>query len=579
MTKSFQRALHSNRSVERATQNGVVARICAPSLVAAQIERHGLCWHAVPRAASAAMLPLICTITLICAAHDTAQAQSIRSLELEEAKPAFQVEPVVQRLTGRRGQQLPFEFELTSLVRSTNVEVRAVAMMQEESGAILPDDQSPPPTAIRLLSPPRMTLAEDASETIRGTIQIPPTNSPFHLFGILVTDFGTKLPDANRQPTTDGAELKVEFVTRYLLRIEIDVDGVRPTDISKLVLESAELRDLQGYPQLSLLVTNPTEAPFEFEIECELHSPVAPADQRSFQLGMPVRAALAPPEKYVARILPGAKIRMQEIVPFALFPGPYKLETKLVAQRRKWHAVEFDLNAAERGYPGQEAMVRQLGPGLSAAPVQMELSLQSGGARFVSTTLANNSAEPVTFTLEPRDLAGHPADWFTVRPASIELQPGSSRKVLVSASSGRTLDGDLYGQLIVNAQSESGTIQQTTPLDVLLVSRQTGEPKLEVGSLAWGDVDGSAAVILPVTNSGNRHAQLEARMSLINNETGRKFDFAAGHGKWLLPAASRDLIFPVTQRLPPGGYELKIQMRAAVDAPVMQLKTAVEIGE
>lgn len=522
---------------------------------------------------------LAATIALGLFGRSAAAQPAIRELREAEVKPAFSVEPVVQRLEGRRGQLLPFQFDLTSLSRTTTIEIRPVAMAQDLSGAIRPDTDSPPPTEITLTSPTRLELTEDTKTQIIGNIRIPSTNSPFHTFGILVTDYGRKLDANSPEAPASESRMLIEFVTRYLLRIDIDVTGVRPTDAGKLILEAGELREFDGYPQARIDVVNPTESPQEFEIECRLLSPLDANPSKSFPLGMPVRNAMPAPERHQARILPGARVRMQEFIPVTVFPGPYELEATLVSSRRKWNTVRFPVLVEDGSFPAQSALVAQVAPGVSASPAQIELSTLGGGARFLAVTINNTSAEPADFTLAARDLNGQPVDWFAVRPETFSLQPGGSRKVLVTLGSNRPTDADRQGALAVESRTASGASSGTADLTTALLVTPPPQPNVQLGDLAW-HVDGNLpAIIVPVTNAGSRHVALAGRMTLTEIETGMRHEFTGGYGRWLLPGASDAVKFRMTQKVPSGRYELKILIKTGEEHPTLELKTLVELSE
>ncbi|MCA9053989.1 MAG: hypothetical protein KDA75_09140 [Planctomycetaceae bacterium] len=526
-------------------------------------------------------LSTLAVALLLTAAHPaTAQPIGFRELRAEQVKPAFSVEPVVQRLEARRGQLLPFRFDLTSLARTTTIDIRPVQMTQDLTGAVHPDVDNPPPGELTLTSPSRLVLDEDTQTQIEGTIRVPTTNSPFHTFGILVTDYGRRIDTTSPQPqAAEEPQMSIEFITRYLLRIDIDVQGVRPENAGKLILEAGELREEQGYPQSRIVIVNPTESPLEFQVECRLLSTSDPSLSDTFNLGMPVRCELPPPERHLARILPGARIRMEGFVPQTIFPGPYELEATIVAGRRKWKTARFPVLAEDGAFPAQSALVAQIASGVSAAPAQIELSTLRGGSRFVAVTVNNATAEPADFRLSTVTLDDQLANWFAVRPDNFRLQAGGSRKVLVTLGNNRPTDADQYGALVVESQSPAGTANGTAQLLTVLSVVDPPPPNLQLGDLSW-QVDGNLpAIVVPVTNAGTRFVPLQGRMQLTDIDNGSRFEFTGGYGRWLLPGVTDSIRFRIAQKIPSGKYELKILINQGEDQPTLELKTLVELSE
>jgi len=520
----------------------------------------------------------VCLLVALSAAPARGQTTGIRELRADQVKPAFSVEPVVQRLSARRGQLVPFKFRLTSLARQTTIDIRPVAMRQELSGSIQPDADNPPPKEVTLTSATRLELLEDADTAIEGTIRVPTTNSPFHTFGILVTDFGRKLDGA--QPRDAAAsQVAIEFVTRYLLRIDLDIDGVRPTDAGKLLLEAGELIEADGRPLARVTVVNPTESPLEFELACRLLSPGDGSAGRGFPLHMPIRGNLDPPDRYVARILPGARIRLEEFVPGTVFPGAQELEATISAAKRQWQTLRFPVVVDPTAFPAQAALVAQLAPGVSVAPAQIELSTRRGGARFLPVTVTNSSTEQVDVTLAALGPDGSATQMFSVRPETFSLAPGGSRKVLATLGSDRSAAVDLYGTLLVQSRSASGAASGETRLTAALTVGDSAKPELKLGDLGWR-TDGSVpAIILPVTNIGSRHAALEGKLALTEIDSGVRHEFSAGFGRWLLPGATEPLAFRISRKVPSGRYELKLHVRAGEGLPTLELKTLIEFAD
>ncbi|MEZ6067298.1 MAG: hypothetical protein R3B90_16700 [Planctomycetaceae bacterium] len=502
-----------------------------------------------------------------------------RELRVDEVKPAFSVEPVVQRLRARRGQLLTFDFELTSLARTTTIEIRPVAMSQELTGAIGPDLDSPPPAELQITSPSRIELVQDAQLKIEGTLRVPTAESPFHTYGILVTDYGRDLKTTEAAPPPDASRATLQFVTRYLLRIDVEVDGVRPASVGKMELESAELIETLGYPQVRVNVVNVTQSPLEFGLECRLLSETDASLSKAFSLNMPVRSNFEPPDRYLARILPGARIHMEGFVPVALYPGPYELEVTILADRRRWKTVRFPVFVGDNAFPGLATQVASIAQGISASPAQIELSTLRGGNRYQAVTLTNNSANPVEFALNTTDINADTSASLSVRPESLTLQPGGSRKVLVTLGRERPEAANEYGRLTIKARSASGADLGATQLATAVVTLEPSEPNVELGALAW-KVDGDLpAIVVPVTNHGDRHIPIDGLLTLTDIDSGNRYEFSGGYGEWLLPGASDELAFRINRPIPSARYELKIIVRQGEGQPTQELKSLIELAD
>ncbi|MEM6364522.1 MAG: hypothetical protein AAF745_08850, partial [Planctomycetota bacterium] len=105
-------------------------------------------------------------------------------------EPSFRIEPVVQRYRGRRGERIPFKFELQSTGKAMQINIRAVALRQEETGIILHDHVSAPASGVEFTSPTEFDLAAGGKFEITGDVTVPLVKSNIMSFGILVRDEG-----------------------------------------------------------------------------------------------------------------------------------------------------------------------------------------------------------------------------------------------------------------------------------------------------------------------------------------------------------------------------------------------------
>ena len=142
----------------------------------------------------------------------------------QRVKPAFIINPLVHRLTARRGQLLNYEFDIEANARPTRLEIYPVAMLQQEHGVIMPDPAAVPPGVVQLLTPSTVSLQVGESHKIRCQMRIPPVNAPFLSYGVLVKE----LPPDETKNGGDATKpnVGIRFLTQYLLRTDIHVLGV-----------------------------------------------------------------------------------------------------------------------------------------------------------------------------------------------------------------------------------------------------------------------------------------------------------------------------------------------------------------
>jgi len=301
----------------------------------------------------------------------------------QNVEPAFRVTPIVHHFESRRGKVIPFEFAIESINRPTTIHVRAIALTQDVNGAMIPKADTPAPDSISLLSPAEMNLADIEQKLLRGRVKVPFTDSKFHSFGILVTDLG-RIVGTAPVLTQDKEERRVgiRFVTRYVLRVDLTVQGVRGDDITKLELESSELFEEEGKTKARVWVHNPTDSPFEFEMRARLANSAVGSRQRQFNLCMPVRESVEPPERFTIRILPDSRLRLQEFLPEAVFPGDYEMQVALISNNRTRMKKSFPLSITKGDFPAQDATIVQVVRDITVTPSQLELSLRKRGNRF-----------------------------------------------------------------------------------------------------------------------------------------------------------------------------------------------------
>ncbi len=529
-----------------------------------------------PRRIALSTLLLAAIVTTPCLAQTGGFQQK---LELHpEVKPTFQVTPMTQHIEAARGKLVQFEFAIESIDRITTVNVQPVALRQDPNGTILPDTDSLPPDNVELLSAAQMVLADNDSKAIRGQVRVPSTKASFHSFGILVTDLGRIV---DRAPINAGDQaarrVGIRFVTRYLLRVDITVTGARGEDVSQVVIESAELLEEGGYAKARVWISNPTDSPLEFQTRCRMLRDGSRIGKSTFNVVMPNRATMEPPDRFDIRILPGARLRLEELVPEAIFPGDHQLEVDLVSNRRSRKKGVFPLTIEAGDFPAQDATVVQAARDVTIAPAQVELSLRRGGKRIVPLEIQNLSQQDVQIEITPTDGAEQLAELLVLRPTEATIRAGSQRKILVMMNSSQDFEQNQYVGLNVEVKSANGESVGSFAVPVALLARTEEKSDLHVEPIQWDGESTPPAFVVPVSNTGEMHLPLHAKLSMVD-AFGRIVEMQAGFGKWLLPGAASELRFRTRFAPPPGEYRCRLIIDRGPDEDKLELESTLNFG-
>lgn len=498
--------------------------------------------------------------------------QSVRITRM--VSPTFKVSPLVHRFEGRRGELIPFSFNVESLGRAARVRVRAVALTQEPSGIILPRDGVLPRDVIALDSPESFELAVGESLTINGRLRVPLADSSFFSCGLLVTDLG--MGDPNEATAAAGEQrVQVRFMTQYLCRCDIRIPGGRLADVPSVELRPIRIVQHRGWPMLQVLAHNPTENAMEFELRCRFGSEANVKRAQSFSLMMPVRSSLDTKERYQARILPGATVRLESVVPRSVFNGDYVLQTELIANRRTLRKTATPINVRDADFPAQHVRIAELPSGVAVEPVQVELSAAENGSRMQAIRFSNRSSEDVTVRLRMTDDSGQVIDRIAVRPGRIEIPANGNRRVSVSAHPSVYRGGTQYCR--VEAIVEGHSTRVASPVTVAVVGRESGEADVTPGQMRIDSTPAGLEVVVPLTNSGTVHLPLSGQI-VVMAENGARRELLAGFGRWLLPGDQTELRFRLPSDLEPGQpYQLTTDIEFGTRLAAIQRTDPIEL--
>ena len=491
--------------------------------------------------------------------------------------PAFHVTPMSHKLEASRGKTIPISFEIESVDRATVIQVRTVSLRQEPDGTIMPDTDAPAPDDLRLLSASQINLGESDKTTIQCQVRVPSTKANFHSFGLLVTDLG-RLVDQQPVVAGDNAARRVgiRFVTRYLLRVDVTVKGARGEDAAKIEIESCELLEENGFAKARAWIINPTESPLEFQVRGTLLRNGNAVGKNDFSLIMPNRATVDSEDRYDVRILPGARIRLEEMLPEAVFPGEHEMEIQLLTNRRTRKRERYPLTIQAGDFPAQDATVIQAARDVTVTPGQIELSTRRGGDRRATVEIQNHSPHEMQVQVLPNNDETF-IDGLVVRPTELTVRPGAKRKFLLSLDVRDSDDVNRYTHLKVSVKADGQGEVGTFEIPVALLARTEQLPDLQVESIQWDSTSDPPAFILPVRNNGQMHLPLDARLKMVD-AFGRIVEMQAGYGRWLLPGKATDLRFRTQFAPPPGKYLYQLKIEGNKEVPPLEVEGEINFN-
>ena len=487
-------------------------------------------------------------------------------------RAAFIIEPLVHKVTARRGQLLKFQFRIAANAKRSRLQISPVAMIQQESGSILPDRDSIAPDVLRIVSAKEVDLALAESHTIECEMRVPPVNSPFLSFGVLVRELPTDL-----KPGTDPnkPQIGIRFLTQYLLRVDLEILGVTGDSVSNIAIQNGQMIEEGGNAVIRAFIENPTDTSMTFQMRSELVSVDTGKRYRSF-LGMPTRAGLEPPRRYESRILGNTRLRMEGRLQDSVFPGSYELHMEIVSRGRTYSKATFPLTIRSGDFPAQDATIVRVARDIAVEPSHVELSLRKGGNRLQSLTIENGSQQTIIAELTPKSYIGDLADWISFRPDRLELAPGRKRKVLVTLGSKRTFVTHNYAFAELSVRPETGRAIGTQDIPIALLTNSEAAPEIEMGDLAWKAQSSNVGFEVPLQNVGGRHLELLGRLTL-RDQFGRGFSLDDGYGRWILPGHDGKLWFRFPQMPPPGTYDVVVEVSRGENVEPVQLKQTIQL--
>jgi hypothetical protein len=512
-------------------------------------------------------LVIACSYALLLFPGSLLAQRANREISVQETfEPSFRIEPLMHRINGRAGDVIPFEFTIESANRSTNVEVFPIGLRQEITGGIVHDANSVHAEWVRLLTPNNLRLEANKSTKIEGVVRIPPGESKHYSMGIMVRDVGNQTPNSSNDPTKTQATIR--FITQYMLRLDLEVEGARGDQIQRIIVEDLKIVSHQGRPLVQAILSNPTDTTFEFELRSKIASSASDRSAKPIRLAMPIRWDVEDESRFAGRILPRSRIRMEEFVGEALASGNYEVESEVFFEKKvalkKSHAVKVD---AEE-FPAQEVLIAQIAEGLQASPAQLELSQSRGGSRRLTLEFKNRSKTERSVNLKTIGLDGLAMNSATLQPSDFSIPGNASRKVTLTLKGQSKIEHAAdYGFLSVETRAANKDFTESRKLPLALVYKKIPKTTLAVAPLVWDPNGKYPGFRTTIENTGDNHMPVDAKLSLVSDD-GVRLQSSVGYGKWLMPKAKESMLFRIDQPLLPGKYMIKCEIQTG-DKPIV----------
>ncbi|MCA8997065.1 MAG: hypothetical protein KDA80_08765, partial [Planctomycetaceae bacterium] len=454
----------------------------------------------------------------------------------------------------------------------TTLSIKPIAITQRENGVIASNEEVPPPTELTIEGPELVEFKSGEEHLIRGRIRVPIVNSTFHSYGILVKDLG-QVQDVPRSQTGDDTRIAVRYVTQYLLRCDITIQGGRAEALSQLQVDSVELVEENGLAKLVSHVFNPTDSPMSFQTRCQIFDPQGGGNNPPFFVAMPIREGNEAPEKYDIKILAKTRLRLQEFIPHPLSSGNKEVAFEFFDGRNRGGGTRVPLTVNSEEFPAQNRNLVPLADGITAEPGQLEFSMERGGNRISPLKLTNNTEKPVTLTLQALDETGLAAELLRVRPEKVTLLPGREKNILLMLSPTQEFSEHRYVRVL--AEQDSMPEHSGAPVLVGLIARSGGEAVLVPGEMEWDPTGRLPAIVLPVKNVGKRHTPLNGSLT-VTSVDGASMTLAAGYGRWILPGGEDQLRFRFRTIPPNGQYNIRITLDLGPEKDPVVIDRSVE---
>jgi len=485
--------------------------------------------------------------------------------------------PLVFNTSARPGQEVPFEITIDAYRQDIDLRVEPSGILQQPTGLILPDESAAPMGVVRLHGTSAVRLRQGEKRVLRGTWRIPVDASGFLATGLLVTEQQKPQPLPSIGEGQQAAS--VQFITRYLLRLEAMVSSPRQGDMVPTI-HSARLVERHGRAWVTAQLQAPVTGTGNLRLQAwaQLSNAEGRPVTKEFALHLPVRDTQPLPMRDQIPLLAGSRVAIHAEVPEPLFPGQYQLTVSAGdSARRHQDQVTEPIEVRPGDFPAQQTVVAQVIRDVEVSPSQLELSVARGGSRLLPLTLRNRAAHAIQVELAPKAVDGTVIDWLVIRPAKFSLPAGRERKVLVAVRGGTPSSKNQYGHLRVEVTSTETTSVGTHALPVALLCAGGAEvPAWKMAQACWSGTTVGGAFELSLENTGGKHLAPHASLR-VTDELGRQINSEAGFERWILPGETSQLRFP-TPKLPEGKYQLEVEVTPTPGGTPVRDEQTVEIA-
>ncbi len=494
--------------------------------------------------------------------EDESAESSGEESEQSGVSPGFFFQNLSTEVSAAPGQQAEFQFVLQNTGGQREIEVEAVHLRQERNGSITYDEEAEPPDEVSFQTPQEFTVEAKQEFTIEGSISVNQGGGAGRYYGIFVYDRGrpVEVSPQNQSPEEQERRIVVNYVTRYLLRVELAVAGAEVQNFDGLEITEQGLQSRDGKAYAYAVLQNNTESVLEVRAQVYLRRqggrPLGPP----FFLHLPVSATDSPPEKYESSILPGAEVLVHRQVPEPVLPGAYEMELGIQSGPITVRSSTATVEVEEGQFPAQNQVVSRIVGNVRVSPSRILFSRRPRGDRIQSIKVVNESDQEINVTLDAEPMNGDADElsWLTYRPKQFSVPKNQSRGVTMSAA-GDT-DGHAYGFLAVTVEPTETLAGGTRKVPVAFLSNDPLNVSLETENLQQGMSDAGPVLTLPVQNTGNVHLNLQATMT-IETEFGDDVTLKGGFGDWILPGETGEVEFQLEEVPPKGSYPVRITLK------------------
>ncbi|GAB5515653.1 MAG: hypothetical protein Rhob2KO_33780 [Rhodopirellula baltica] len=509
-----------------------------------------------------------------------------RRVSIEQrVEQAFRIEPVVQRFKGRRGEVIPFSFTVTSTGKTMQIDVSPIQLRQEESGIILHDEHSPPMEGVKFTTPTRFTLNAGETVELKGKVTIPLAKTNYLSFGLLVRDEGMVDEPTDADAVGGQTRAAIRYVTQYVLRVDVETGLTNLSSIEQMEIEDAQVVSHEGMPYIRAYVKNPSNFALECRVRAELsHRDSADASKsRSADpvaLFMPSRANLDDDEKYLVRMMPNARLRLEAPLETSLIDGQYDLNLMVSNGRRTMLERTFPQTLLVNSFRALDTRIANLGPGVTLEPAQIELGRVEGTQRMVTLEVKNNSDDDQLIHLVPRDHLGDPMSRLMLSSTKFELDAGRS-KTIRALLRGVSKESSQWGTLdIIRRNLKSpNDVESATSLPLELVHQQRPQLTVAAGPLQWANLTDGNAFVIEVANEGEGYAPIQGELLLGRDDGSRPHRLLDGFGRWLAPGQKRELQFHLPAEIDAGRYQIRLTVRSRDNLSVEEQVVVLDLTD